>query len=78
MDERLQRLAAQSEHDDALIVELVYHDKFVQFDISAMELKYLSMADIIDRYFAKAFADVQVTIGEQEPARLAAAAETTT
>lgn len=78
MDERLQRLAAQSQHEDTLMVELVYHDRYVQFDISAAELKYLPMTEIIDRYFSKAFADVQVTIGEADPARLAAAAETTT
>lgn len=76
MDARLSRLAATSAHEDTLLVELVYHDKFVQFDISAMELKYLPLAEVIHRYFEQAFADVQVTIGEPEPARLAASSET--
>ncbi len=79
MDDRktLPQLAAQSADEDTLIVELVYHDRYVQFDISAMELKYLPMAEIIARHFSKAFAAVQVTVGEEDPARLAAASETT-
>ncbi len=66
MADRLAELAARSEDADILLVEMVYQKKYVQFDISAMELKYLPMADIIDRYFKKAFADVQVTTADSE------------
>lgn len=63
-DPRLATLAAQSHDQDVLLVELVYHQHVVQFDISAQELKYLPMSEIIDRYFSKAFADVHVVTAE--------------
>jgi hypothetical protein len=64
MDDRLARLAAVSENEDVVIVEVVYHGRYCQFDMRAAELKYLPMRDIIERYFTKAFAAVQVQVGE--------------
>jgi allophanate hydrolase subunit 1 len=64
MDDRLARLAAVSENEDVVIVEVVYHGRYCQFDMRAAELKYLTMPEIIDRYFSKAFAAVQVQVGE--------------
>ena len=67
MDDRLATLAAISTDQDAVIIEVVYRNRVVQFDIHAMELKHLPMTEIIDRYFRQAFADVQVTTAEETP-----------
>ena len=66
MDDRLRQLAAVSENEDVVIVEVVYHSRYCQFDMRAAELKFLSMPEIIERYFQKAFAAVQVPVGELE------------
>lgn len=64
MGERLQALSAQSERDETLIVELVYRGRYCQFDVSAMEMKYLPLEEVVRRHFAKGFAAVQVPVGE--------------
>ncbi len=53
--ERLSVLSAQSERDDVVLIEVLYRDKWVQFDVSAMEAKYLSADELVQRYLKKAF-----------------------
>lgn len=80
MDERLQKLAAQSHDQDTLIVEFVYHGRYCQFDIPASEVKYLPADEIVRRYFSKGFAAVQMpcaeSIGETHAPALSSSSQT--
>lgn len=60
VQQRLAQLSAQSERDDVVLIEVLYRDKWVQFDISAMEAKYLSPEELMKRFFAKALAAVSL------------------
>jgi hypothetical protein len=77
MDERLSQLAAKSEDEDKLFVELVYHNRYARFDVTGMELKYLSPAEIVKRFFQPALAAVHVPMSEQPAPAVIAPSETT-
>ncbi len=80
MDDRLQKLSAQSHDRDTLIVEFVYHGRYCQFDVPVMEAKYLPPDEIVRRYFAKGFAAVQMPCaegnGETHASALSSSSET--
>ena len=53
---RLARLSAASKEHDAVLVEVLYGDKWVRFDLSAMQLQHV--ADVARDHFARALVDV--------------------
>ena len=57
---RLSRLAAQSERDDTVLIEVLYRNRWVRFDVSVMEIQYLSDADLIKRYLMPALEAVHL------------------
>lgn len=68
---RLKRLAGQSADQDALLVEMVFHDRYVQFDISAMELQHVPIEELWRRHIAPALTAVHVppqVVADPEPA----------
>ena len=56
--ERLADLSALSKEHDAVLVEVLYRDRWVRFDIATMQLRHLPRADVIAATFSKALADV--------------------
>lgn len=54
-------LAAHAEKTDVAIVLVVYRGKWAQFDLSTMEAKYLSPAELFDRHLTEALAAVDLT-----------------
>jgi hypothetical protein len=78
MDDRLATLAAQSENEDVVLVEMVYRSKWVTFDMGAMELKYLSLSEIAERYLKPAFDALSVAreSGETHAQALSSSSET--
>jgi hypothetical protein len=65
-DGRLHRLAAQSFNTDKIIIEMLYCDRVVTFDIPFMEAKYVAPSELFRRYFVKAFAAINVPIEGEE------------
>lgn len=61
---RRKSLAAASEDRDCVFVEMLYRDRWVTFDISAMEAKFLPLNVIVQRYFAQAFSDLQLPLAD--------------
>ena len=68
--ERLKALAAQSERDDTVLFEVLYRNRWVRFDVSVMEVQYLSETDLMKRYLIPALAAVQLNrrAAEADPA----------
>lgn len=58
---RLRRLRAQSEREDTLLVEVVYRDRYVTFDLPSMEARYLSVEALITRYLWPALQGLELT-----------------
>ena len=58
--DRLARLSAQSDRDDVAIVEIIYKDRFVRFDISTMQAHHLTAAQLVARCFVEAFEAVHL------------------
>lgn len=58
--QRLRDLSGQSIREDTVIVEVLYLDQWVRFDLSAMEAQYLSAADLVVRYLAPALQAVKL------------------
>ncbi len=56
---RLRRLAALSQDQDVLLVELVWGGKWVRFDIASLELQHLSVDELWRRYLAPALVAVE-------------------
>ena len=67
---RLSTLAAQSERDDTVLIEMVYRTHWVRFDVSVMEMQYLSAADLVTRHLLPALRALQITerAAEADPA----------
>ena len=67
---RLSKLAAQSERDDTVLIEMVYRTHWVRFDVSVMEMQYLSAADLVTRHILPALRGLQITerAAEADPA----------
>ena len=79
--DRLAHLAHQSASQDVAFVEIVYKNCYVQFDISTMQAQHLTAQQLLERCFAKPFADVHLPtqLAEFEaPAWSSSASETTT
>lgn len=47
---RVGRLAAQSQQNDCLIVECVYHGQLVRFTIDTMQLQHVAFEELWRRY----------------------------
>ena len=47
-------LSAQSERDDVVIIELLYRQQWVRFDVSAMEALHVAPDVLMARYFHQA------------------------
>lgn len=58
--DRLAHLAAQSDAEDVVFVELVYRGKWVRFDLSAMQAQYLTAEALVARYLSPALAAVSL------------------
>lgn len=58
--ERLQRLSADSILREVVHVEVLFHDHWIRFDVSPIELQHLTPAVLWDRYVARALADLDV------------------
>ena len=79
-DHRLADLAAKSHNEDTILVEMVYCNKYVQFDMPFMQVKYLPIEEIVRRYFEHAFAAIDVPIadlGETHPSVVSSSVVTT-
>ncbi len=79
MDDRRHQLSARSDEEDVVLVEMVYRGKWVTFDMGAMELKYLSLGDIAERYLQPALAALAVAregSGETHAPALSSSSET--
>ncbi len=72
--QRVRDLSALSDYADTVFVEVVYRNKWVRFDISAMEAKYLTPDVLMSRYFGKALTDVQATPSDGSEAEMSASA----
>jgi len=49
--QRLIALAAQADRDDVALIEMVYRGRWVRFDISTMQLSFLTLEQLVDRCF---------------------------
>lgn len=57
---RLSTLAGQSERDNTVLVEFVFRDQWVRFDISKLEAEHVTGVTLFERYFGKALAAVGI------------------
>ena len=67
---RLAALNAQSERDDAALVEIVYKGRWVRFDISTMQASFLTLDQLVDRCFRQPFAVLQLPLGQSSASTL--------
>jgi len=78
-DERLHRLAVQSFNFDTVIVEMIYCDRVVQFDMPVSSVKYVPPSEMFERYWKKAFAAIHVPIeadvGETDASALSSSSQ---
>lgn len=58
--ERLQRLSADSILREVVHVEVLFHDKWIRFDVSPIELQHLTPQVLWERYAARTLTDLDV------------------
>jgi phosphoribosylaminoimidazole-succinocarboxamide synthase len=63
-NEHLAAVAAESMANDTVIIEVVYQQQWIKFDIPVMQLKYLPIEEITRRYLVGAFAAVKAPTAE--------------
>ena len=56
--ERLGKLATVSIAENVAFVEIVYQNRYVRFDVTEMQMRSLTAAQLLDRVFRQPFADV--------------------
>lgn len=57
---RMSVLSAQSKRDDVLLIEVLFHDRWVRFDLSLLEAKHVAAMTLFERYFGKALSAVGI------------------